>query len=584
MSKSRNWTGGFIPLALGFFLLLASRDSLAQFQLRVAGFSALGGRSSSANHNLLATAGQPHPIGASSNANFTLSPGFIPTAIGGVPVIPTVVRVVESSASPGSTASISIELVAQGNENGLGFSLTFDPSILINPQATLGKDASAALLHTNSSQIDSGRYGSALALPAGQTFAAGTHQIVIVAFTVNDTTSANSTVIGFADRPIVREVVNDNADPLPAVYTSGTVDIIRGYEADVAPRPTGNNNGTITIADWVQVGRFAAFLDTVRTDVNEFQRADCAPKATLGNGAITIADWVQAGRYAAGLDAVRLAGGPAGPASTLAFINSSAKELSNQVMSSDGQRIVRVVNATFESGKTDSLIVELEAQGNENALGFSLNCDPRLLTFLEVRKGNSGSDATRISNISQKDSGRVGIALALPAGQEFVAGTHQIAKLVFSASSKPSASATTIKLEDKPISSEVVDVNANILPVIWSTGTVTIEIPTAVEEITDQLPSAYELGQNYPNPFNPKTTISYTIPVHASDGMHVTLRIYNLQGQLVRTLVDELKSPGRYRVVWDGRNNAGVNISSGIYLYAITAGDFKATKKMAILK
>src|SRR5262249_26064361 len=87
---------------------------------------------------------------------------------------------------------------------------------------------------------------------------------------------------------------------------------VQGYEADVAPRPNGNNDGNVSIADWVQVGRFAAGLDTAQIG-SEFQRADCAPSATLGNGAITIADWVQAGRYAAGLDPVVLAGGPAAP-------------------------------------------------------------------------------------------------------------------------------------------------------------------------------------------------------------------------------------------------------------------------------
>src|SRR5207249_3391694 len=99
---------------------------------------------------------------------------------------------------------------------------------------------------------------------------------------------------------------------LPTSYIAGTLTITLGYEGDVAPRPNGNNNGTVSIADWVQCGRFAAGLDTPNFG-SEFQRADTAPRATFGNGSVTISDWVQCGRYAAGLDPATAAGGPTGP-------------------------------------------------------------------------------------------------------------------------------------------------------------------------------------------------------------------------------------------------------------------------------
>ncbi len=121
-------------------------------------------------------------------------------------------------------------------------------------------------------------------------------------------------------------------------------------------------------------------------------------------------------------------------------------------------------------------------------------------------------------------------------------------------------------------------------------------LASSVKTITSEVPAAFELGSNYPNPFwseatspaqgggNSETTIQYAIPAQTGDGEHVTLRIYNLQGQLVRTLVDEQQSAGRHRVVWDGKTDAGASVSSGVYLYTITAGNFKAAKKMAILK
>jgi hypothetical protein len=101
-----------------------------------------------------------------------------------------------------------------------------------------------------------------------------------------------------------------------------------GLEADVSPRPNGNNNGSVSISDWVQTGRFAAGLDIPNAG-SEFQRADSAPRSTFGNGSITISDWVQAGRYAAGLDPVTPASGPTAPgAGAQQFATKTAPQVS----------------------------------------------------------------------------------------------------------------------------------------------------------------------------------------------------------------------------------------------------------------
>ncbi len=213
-----------------------------------------------------------------------------------------IVRVVPTSGASGGTINIPIELVAVGDENALGFSLTYDPTLLSNPQAALGSGASTASINPNASQTGQGRFGVAMALPAGQTFVAGEKQIVLMTFLVASGLTTRTTTIGFGDQPIRREVVNTSANSLPTFYTYGTITISPGYEADVSPRPNGNNNGTVTIADWVQTGRFAAGVDAAAG--SEFQRADCAPKETKGDGRMSIADWVQAGRYAAGIDTV----------------------------------------------------------------------------------------------------------------------------------------------------------------------------------------------------------------------------------------------------------------------------------------
>ncbi len=111
------------------------------------------------------------------------------------------------------------------------------------------------------------------------------------------------------------------------------------------------------------------------------------------------------------------------------------------------------------------------------------------------------------------------------------------------------------------------------------------------------LPQWLELYQNYPNPFNPVTVIRYSLPVvrqgqsgeggsraQTTSTSSVSLKVYNILGQVVRTLVDEPQTPGYYQVRWDGRDNAGRELASGIYIYRIQAGDFVQTRRMILLK
>ena len=116
----------------------------------------------------------------------------------------------------------------------------------------------------------------------------------------------------------------------------------------------------------------------------------------------------------------------------------------------------------------------------------------------------------------------------------------------------------------------------------FSTWSLTSAIPTAIAEpgISSVGPLTFILDQNAPNPFNPDTRIRYSVPKSAQ----VHLVIYNLLGQKVRTLVDQVQTAGTYEVIWNGLNVQGQSVSSGIYLYRITSGDFQENKKMTLLK
>ena len=94
------------------------------------------------------------------------------------------------------------------------------------------------------------------------------------------------------------------------------------------------------------------------------------------------------------------------------------------------------------------------------------------------------------------------------------------------------------------------------------------------------VPKIYKLAQSYPNPFNPTTTIRYQLP----EECHVVLNVYNILGQLVKTLVDESKPAGWYSVHWDGKDSSGKPVASGIYLYQIQAKDFIQIKKMTLIR
>lgn len=102
---------------------------------------------------------------------------------------------------------------------------------------------------------------------------------------------------------------------------------------------------------------------------------------------------------------------------------------------------------------------------------------------------------------------------------------------------------------------------------------------TVVSE-RESMPQGFALQQNYPNPFNPGTIIRFQLPSHG----RVSLTIYNISGQLVRTLLDSSASAGAHAVAWDGRDDHGQLVASGEYLYRIEAGRFVEMKKMTFVR
>ena len=115
---------------------------------------------------------------------------------------------------------------------------------------------------------------------------------------------------------------------------------------------------------------------------------------------------------------------------------------------------------------------------------------------------------------------------------------------------------------------------------LWAITSKGEELITHVNEPARYMPDGFTLFQNYPNPFNPETIITFQIPRSS----FVTLKIYNTTGQLIKTLVSENVIKGIHSVSWDGLNDSGKQVSSGMYIYLIQAGNFSAAKKLILVK
>ena len=420
---------------------------------------------------------------------------------------PRRVQITDSSGVPGGTVLVPVTLDSQGDENAVSFSVDFDPAFLRFNQASKGTDSAAASLNTNDSQAQDGRVGIALALPSGQTFSTGIQELVRLEFMII-AQSAGETPLGFSDTPILREIASVQAAALPGEYVEGRVQATTGFEADVTPRPDGN--GSVTVTDWVLVGRFAAQLDTAMPGA-EFLKADCAPRDTLGNGVLSLTDWVQAGRYAAALDPLTPAGGPSSgsPQSVSREHGSSTNVRVLTTGSSTAERTITARSIVTVAGDVFELVVFMTGMGNENAVGFSLHFDSSVLEF---QNAESASGTSVNVNSQSGSPSRLGIVLALDAGESFGAGYNELIRLRFLATD-PSPS-LGLSFESDPVALELADVAANALPAAFRNLQVTVLDPSNFVLVTDPL-----FDESGRLTFNIRSESNSTVEVQASGNL-----------------------------------------------------------------
>src|ERR1051326_1909491 len=373
---------------------------------------------------------------------------------------PSTVRLISTNVPSGGTVTVPVTLTANGNENSLAFSLNFDTTKLTYVGITLGSGAPGGFLIPNTSATNTGKLVLSVALPYGRTFNPGTQEVARVSFasSVFFTPGVVPSSVSFGDQPTLRQVLDTQVNTLAAGYSNGTVTIsaATGYEGDVFPRSNGDTN--LSLGDWLIMGRFVARLD-YPTNAAQFQRTDCAPRATLGDGAINVTDWVQVDRYEAGLDPLTAVGGP-----------------TNEIAGAGGgpspNRIVSASSVALVPGQIGVLSINLAAQGNENALGFTLSFDRSLVSVTSVKLGNDATSATLLVNTNQAGAGLLGCVLAVGTGNSFAAGSRELLQVNFRAGLAGGSFSPTFT--DALVPREISDAGANALPASYVNGSVIV--------------------------------------------------------------------------------------------------------------
>jgi hypothetical protein len=339
------------------------------------------------------------------------------TAVVSLVYPPALISLSGADTPSGGTATVPVSIVANGNENSLAFSLSYDTSRLRFTGASLAPAAAAGVLMANHTQTNIGRIGLAIALPPDAALSAGTQQVVLAHFVASTVTSPTATPISFSDQPTARVLLDNSLASLSATYSgAASVSIAAAeFEADVFPRPAGDR--VINLSDWLLLGRYVARL-AYPTNSTEFQRADCAGRSTSGDAAIKVTDWVQAGRCAFGFDTWLLRGGPTAESPLVPPTPSS-------------NRLATVAGAWLQDGQSVTVNVNLVALGDENALGFSLDFDPAKAAFIAAAPGSHAVGAALNVNATQAATGKLGIALALATGQSLSPGTNHLLTVTF---------------------------------------------------------------------------------------------------------------------------------------------------------
>lgn len=247
-------------------------------------------------------------------------------------------------------------------------------------------------------------------------------------------------------------------------------------------------------------------------------------------------------------------------------------ELTGRITALDNNSLV-VLGLKFTVNAATAVL-----DNNNNAIRFA---DLRVGLVVEIRAGLQSDGSLLATRIKIEDRlGVQGVVTGFSANVLNIAGIQVTLNSNTFIRDQTNRILTSADLRTgETLEIQAVPSTANVLVALTvkKTGTLTGIVNA---QAAQSLPENFALHQNYPNPFNPATTIRFNVPVNLGEPTRVTLRIYNVMGQLVRTLADGALTAGSYLAVWNGENEAGIKVSSGLYFYELRAGSFKAMKRM----
>jgi len=217
---------------------------------------------------------------------------------------------------------------------------------------------------------------------------------------------------------------------------------------------------------------------------------------------------------------------------------------------------IRLENIHGKSGDKVSLPLYLDNASDIVAMNLTLDYDPHVLKALGASVTSLTQEYQLAYNVTD---GRIKVALA---------GSRPLGK-----------SGSVVSLEFEILETESAASPLVISEMMLNEGSISANIQAAEFRVGAPVPTEYALHQNHPNPFNTETVIKYQLPKPGK----VSLKIYNSIGQQIRTLVEEIKQAGEYEIHWDGIDENGSKVSSGIYIYRLQAGEFVSIKKMLFL-
>ncbi|HRZ35704.1 MAG TPA: immunoglobulin domain-containing protein, partial [Candidatus Paceibacterota bacterium] len=360
-----------------------------------------------------------------------------------VSATPRTIRVGHIDTPTGNLVELPVEFYALGDENSLGFSLTFDSAQLEYRGVRRGTSAQGTALNVNAAGATQGRLGVALSKPAAQKFSAGTTVVLYVQFMVGQL--SGSYEVQVADEPVAREIADVRGRARASSFEGGQINIL-GTPPSILSAPAA------TVARVFSTVTFQATANG-STPMNYQWLFNGTPLAGATNPALT-------------LERVM----PAQTGNYQIVISNVVDTVVSAPASLEVRRVVRLGGTNVPTGTTVELPVELLTSGSENAVGFSLRYDPALLTFESAKLNPAFTNVTLNLRTNADFPGVLGAALAYPPGATFPMGTQSVMTLTFEATQSPGNA--RLAFTDTPIVREMVEADAHAVATDFVDGEV----------------------------------------------------------------------------------------------------------------